>query len=393
MEKREYDFTTLVDRRKTGASKWVQMLKESGEIPEGLAPLSVADMEFVTAPEIREFLKEVLDTDIMGYTGPNEAYTQAVTSWMRRRHNWEIRPEWICPSSGVVPALNAAVEALCKPGEGVILMPPIYPPFYEAAKRNGCHSAPCPLIREGEHYRIDFQLLEQVAADPANTLLLFCSPHNPIGRVWSLEELKQVAEICRKNGVFVVADEIHFDLIQPEYTHTVFLNAAPEMEQTCMVCTAPSKSFNLAGLATSNLVIPNPQVREAIRSHLPAQPNFMGYRACQGAYERAEGWLDACIRQIGENAAYVTDYLREKLPWVRVFPLQGTYLLWADFNASGLSGEELERRMKKQYLYLDEGYIFGKEGEGFERINLACPRSVLENAMERMVQALGDIVC
>lgn len=390
MEK-QYDFTTLVDRRKAGSFKWNEMLEGAGGIPADLAPLSVADMEFVTAPEIREYLKKVLDTEIMGYTGPNEAYYNAVTGWMKKRHGWEIQKEWICLSNGVVPALHAAVKGLCRPGDGVILMPPIYPPFFEAARQNGCHPVECPLLQEEGRYFIDFDRLEEMAAAPENRLLLFCSPHNPVGRVWTREELQKLGKICLAHHLLVVSDEIHFDLIQPEYTHTVFLQAVPELQEHCVVCTAPSKSFNIAGLATSNLIIPNPELRKAVSAHIPAQPTFMGYRACQGAYERAEHWLDACIRVIGENARFVQAFLAEKLPWVRLSPLQGTYLLWADFTKAGLSKEELEQRMHAQALYLDEGYIFGKEGEGFERINLACPASVIRSAMNRMYEALKDL--
>ncbi len=387
----QYDFGTVVDRREAGAEKWEMIRRKDGTFPEGIVPLSVADMEFALAPEIRDGLKKVLDTEVMGYTCMNEAYKAAVCSWMERRHGWKIEKEWICPSNGVVPALGAAVRAFGGENCGVIIMPPIYPPFFGASREKGSHTVECPLINKGGRYEIDFEAFEKAAAVPENKIFLLCSPHNPVGRVWSEEELRKLGDICLKHDLLVVSDEIHFDLIMPGCTHTVFTKAVPELQRRTVVCTAPSKTFNIAGMQTSNIIIADPDMREAFRKELHGGPSFLGFRACEAAYTGAEPWLDECLQVIKKNSDLVDGFLKERLPWAVASPLEGTYLKWVDFTRSGLSKEELEERMVSHGLYLDEGYIFGKEGEGFERINIACPEQVLGGALERLADALGDI--
>lgn len=385
-----YDFETVVDRREAGAGKWEMIRQKDGTYPKDIVPLSVADMEFALAPEIRDGLKKVLDTEVMGYTSMNEAYKEAVCLWMEQRHGWKIEKDWICPSNGVVPALNAAVRAIGGEGCGVIIMPPIYPPFFGAAKENGSHLVECPLILGSNgQYTIDFDAFEKAASLPENKVFLLCSPHNPIGRVWTEKELIRIGEICLKNDILVISDEIHFDLIMPGYTHTVFTKAVPAMLEKAIVCTAPSKTFNIAGMGTSNIIIANEELRKLFKKEMHAGPSFLGYRACEVAYRNAAPWLDACIDVIHTNSELVDSYLAKHLPWAVVSPLEGTYLKWVDLRKSGLTKEELEKKMLENHLYLDEGYIFGEEGAGFERINIACPTEVLQKALERLVKAFA----
>lgn len=386
-----YDFESLVDRREAGAEKWEMIRGKDGVYPEGIVPLSVADMEFALAPEIREGLKKVLDTEVLGYTGMRRSYKKSVCDWMLRRHDWKIEEDWICPTSGVVPALQAAVRAFGEKDCGVIIMPPIYPPFFGASKEAGCRTVECPLINREGCYEIDFDAFEKAAGEPSNKIFLLCSPHNPVGRVWSKEELRRMGEICLRHDVLVISDEIHFDLIMPDYTHTVLTKAVPELEQNSIICTAPSKTFNIAGMSTSNCIIANPRLREIFKKQLHGGPSILGFRACEIAYTQAEAWLEGCLSAIWENSRLVDVFLKERLPWAVVSPLEGTYLKWVDFTKAGLDKEELEKRMVSQHLYLDEGYIFGKEGEGFERINIACPKYILQEALERMENAFVEL--
>ena len=262
-----YDFTTVVNRRPQASEKWALMRRIVPDLADDVVPFSVADMELKTAPPIIEGLIRYLSDDaILGYTVPYDAYYDAVTGWMARRHNWRIAPEWISVSNGVIPALYDLVKAFTEPGDGVILLTPVYYPFYSAIERNGRAVASCPLIDDGDAYRIDFDALERCAGDPRAKLLIFCSPHNPIGRVWTRDELERVAEICIRNDVTIVSDEIHFDLVMPGHRHTVMASLSEEIASHVVTCTAPSKTFNLAGMQTANIVIPNPTLRERFRA-------------------------------------------------------------------------------------------------------------------------------
>jgi putative C-S lyase len=390
-----FDFTTRVDRRGSGAAKWEEMFRKKPDVSPGVIPLSVADMELPNPPEIIQGLKDYLDKATLGYTNPTQEYTQAVIDWMKKRHNWNIRAEWIVLSPGVVPAVFTALKAFTKPGEGVIIQPPVYYPFFMAIKNNDRVLAPNPLIRDDAKlsYRIDFDDLEAKAKDPKNKLLIFCSPHNPVGRVWTKEELRRVSEICLKNNVLMISDEIHFDLLMPGVEHTVYATLSKEAEQNCVVCTAPSKTFNLAGMQVSNIIVPNGEIREKLQAEFMKSSLFMlsqlGLKSCELAYTKCAGWLDAFLPVLQQNYAYVQQYIARHIPQIKVFPLEGTYLMWLDFRALGLDQQALEKFMiNEAEWFTDEGYLFGEEGSGFERINLACPLSVLEEAMERLKEAL-----
>ncbi len=390
----KYDFTTLVDRSEQGSGKWSGMKRKNFNVGKGIVPFSTADMEFKNAPEIAEGLKRYLDTHILGYTGPTPAYYEAVCAWMKQRHAWDIQPDWIVPTQGVVPALSWSVEAFCQPGDGVIVMPPVYGPFYGAIQNNSCEARRCNLLCENGVYSIDFDLLETLAAEEHTTLLLFCSPHNPVGRVWTPEELRRVGEICHRHGVRIVTDEIHFDLIMPGHTQTVFPNAV-DFGSEIIVCTAPSKTFNLAAMATSNIIIPTEADRDAFRAvmrkYRAGNPAALGLEACRIAYTECAPWLDACIEAIWENYQTAKAFIEARIPQIGVAPLEGTYLMWLDCTALGKTPEELEALMVAHDLYFNQGTFFGPEGAGFVRFNLAAPKQIIEAALERLEQAVRSV--
>lgn len=388
----KYDFETILSRKGTGSGKWNTMYKKNPQVPDGIIPFSVADMELKNAPQISEGLGEYLKQSVLGYTYATDAYYDAVIGWMKRRHHWEIQKDWIVEYPGVIPALYHMVQLFTEPGEGVLLLSPVYYPFYEAVERTGRTLIESPLLLRDGSYEIDFADFEEKASREENKLFLLCSPHNPVGRVWTKEELRRIGEICLKHHVMVVADEIHHDLIMPGYEHTVYATVSEEMAQNCVICTAPSKTFNLAGLMTSNLIVPNPELKKKVRAYRTSQAvyfcNMAGYKACEIAYSQCEDWLEELLTVLDTNRQLAETFFRERLPQIQVTRLEGTYLLWLDCRKLGLSCEELESFMTNEaLLFTDEGYLFGKAGEGFERINLACPAWVLKEALERMEAA------
>lgn len=391
-----YDFETVIDRTDMGSSKWEEMLKANPDVSKGIVPFSVADMELKNPPEVIEGLKEYIDSVVLGYTMPTESYLSAVCGWMKKRHGWEIKPDWIVGSAGVVGAFFTAIRALTDPGDGVIIMSPVYYPFYFAIEKNNRAVVKNPLINTGSTYEIDYKDLEKKAQNPKNKVLLFCSPHNPVGRVWKKEELEKVGEICLRNNVLIISDEIHFDLIMPGHKHTVFASISDELANNMVVCTAPSKTFNLAGMQASNIIIPNKRIREAYtrvtESNGSGELNILGYKACEIAYTKCEGWLDELIKLIYHNHLELKKYIEENIPKIKAYDLEGTYLQWMDFRSLGLNKEDLEAfNQKKAQLFFDEGYMFGEEGTGFERMNLACPTKVLMDALERLKKSVDEL--
>lgn len=392
----QYDFETLVDRREIGSSKYFFARQASPQMPNDIVPLSVADMELKNPPEIMAGLREFLDDDkvILGYTIPTMGYLQALMGWMERIHGWKIDPQWLVLSPGVIPALYESVKCYTNPGDGVILFSPVYYPFRDAITLGGRTVVDIPLLDDGTRYTIDWNRLEDEAKKPENKLLLLCSPHNPVGRVWTGEELTRLAEICNRNHVLVVSDEIHEDILMPGYRHTVYSTISEETAQNCVICTAPSKTFNLAGMQTANILIPNPELREKFRKEM--SDNYMrtltitGFKACELAYTQCDEWYRQMLRHIDSNRLFVENYIMEQIPQIQVRSMEGTYLQWWDCRGLGMEPKELERfQRQKAYLILDEGYIFGQTGAGFERINLACPQAVLEQALERLRGALA----
>ena len=385
-----YDFNTLVDRTGTGSWKWDAMLREYPETPRGTVPFSTADMELKPAPEIIEGLKTYLTEQIPGYTGPTDAYYEAVQHFMERRHGYRPERDWFVTTPGIVPALYDQVRAFSSPEDSILITPPVYGPFFGCAKGNGRNLVESPLVLKGDHYNIDFDDFEQKASLPEVKLFILCNPHNPCGRVWTREELTTLSDICLRHGVFVISDEIHSDLIMPGETFVSMATLPERYVQNSLVCTAISKTFNLAGLQASNVFVPDPDRRKLLKDAGGySSLNVMGYVACRLAYTCGEPWLDQLLVHLKGNRDYLHEYLEDRLPELVPHRLQGTYLQWVDFHALGLSAEELKRfTREKARLFFNEGTDFGVQGAGFERWNLACPRWVLEEALERLEKAV-----
>ncbi|MEG0963710.1 MAG: MalY/PatB family protein [Lachnospiraceae bacterium] len=388
-----YDFETLVNRRIMNSNKWANMYKTNPNVPDDIVPFSIADMEFKNAPEIITGLHEFLDTAILGYAAAGDGFLTSVCQWMKNRHEWSIEKEWIAVSIGVVPALSNIVEAFSEPGDGVLLMTPVYFPFYESIERNKRNVVKSSLVVKNGRYEIDFEDFEKKAKNPRNKILLFCSPHNPVGRVWTKEELREVARICLENDVLIVSDEIHFDLVMPGYKHTVMATLSPEIADRCITCTSASKSFNLAGMQASSIIISNKEIREKFVAQMEKAGHFglsiLGYKSCELAYTRGLPWLQELLPVLQGNAKFIEEYMQKYIPEIKVFQLEGTYLQWWDCRGLGLDYKELSFIMThKAYIFMDEGFMFGADGEGFERMDIACPRFVIEEALERLRRAL-----
>ena len=385
-----YDFETVHPRYHLNAAKWREIADYFPEKPTDIIPFSVADMELALAPQIRDGLKACLDRDVLGYADPSPEYLAAVCGFMRRRHAWEVSPDWITCTSGAIAAFYACVKTYTQPGDGVLLFTPVYYPMYSAVTANRRQLAECPLLYQNGRYEIDFDRFEQLARQPRNKLLLFCSPHNPGGRVWSRRELERLGEICCANGVVIASDELHFDLLAPGVQHTVLAALSPQIAANCAVITSPSKSFNLAGLMTTNVIIPSPALRRAYQDQLytgaqKLKCNMLGHLACTIAYTQCDDWLDQVNALIHQNCRLVTEFLQAEFPRIKPMRLEGTYLLWIDFSALGLPPQTLARLLKREgRLFFDDGYIFGRQGEGFERWNLSCPTRYIQEGIARL---------
>lgn len=389
-----YDFTTVVDRGAFDSEKWALMRRANPAVPPGIPPFSVADLDLRNAPEIIEGLRDYLKDAVLGYTATPASYTQAVVGWMQRRHGWAIQPEWIVESPGVVPALFTAVRAFTAPGDAVIIQTPAYYPFYRAIERNHRRLVRNPLVLRDGQFHIDFEALEEQAANPHARLLLFCSPHNPTSRVWTRAELRRVADIVLRYGLILVSDEIHFDLVMPGYRHSVMATLGADIAARCLVCTAPSKTFNLAGLQASNIIIPDAGLRQRFSEESAitgySTLNILAYKACELAYTQGEAWLGRLLELVRHNHVRVKRFMAEHLPQVTVFDLEGTYLQWLDFRALGKTPDELKHINERQALvFFNEGPRFGADGAGFERMNLATPTAAVDAALERLAQCYG----
>ena len=402
----KYDFDQEINRKATHSAKW-GVIQDPANPSRWIAtddyfgedrmlPMWVADMDFPAPQPVVEALMRRAQHGIYGYTVRPASYDAAVTAWMKRRHGWEIDPAWILCTPGVVPAINLLVRTFTPPGGKVLVQRPVYYPFFSAIQNNGAEIVSSSLILKNGRYEMDFDDFARRAADPAVTLFVLCSPHNPVGRVWTRDELMRVGEICLEHGVLVVADEIHADLIYRGVVFTPFATLGEALAQNTVVCTAPSKTFNLAGLHTSNLIIPNPSLRRRFQQTLNScgmgkWANPFGIEACEVAYREGEEWLMQAMAYIEANLDFLQAYVADHLPGIRLIRPEGTYLVWLDCRGLGLDNLSLKRlMMERARLFLDEGYIFGPEGDGFERINIACPRSILAEALERIRKAISD---
>ncbi|MCI8496380.1 MAG: pyridoxal phosphate-dependent aminotransferase [Lachnospiraceae bacterium] len=386
MMERNLDFDMVVNRRNTKCLKYDFVKKRS--MPEDVLPMWVADMDFKTSSYVEDALAEWAGRGIFGYSEVQTPYFKTVRKWMKEHHGWEPQEKWLIKTPGVVFALAMAVRAYTEPGDAVLIQQPVYYPFSEVIRDNGRRIISSNLYLEKDRYYIDFEDFEKKIKEEKIRLFLLCSPHNPVGRVWTPEELIRIGEVCVRHGVTVVSDEIHHDFIfQGE--HHVFASLKKEFEEISVICTSPSKTFNLAGMMLSNIFIPNQTLRNKFRKELDAagisQLGIMGLVACEAAYSRGGEWYQAMMSYVKENIAYTRQYVKEHLPGVALVEQEATYLAWLDFRGLGLETEELDRRIiYGAKLWLDSGKIFGECGRGFQRINVACPRSVLAEALRRL---------
>ena len=387
MAERNLDFDRIIDRKNTRCLKYDFAVKRG--MPEDVLPLWVADMDFETSSYIEDALTERVKEGIFGYSDVQTPYFEIIRDWMVRHHDWEPQEKWLIKTPGVVFALAMAVKAYTDPGDKVLLQQPVYYPFSEVITDNGREvvSNDLVLTEEGT-YKIDFADFEQKIIANGIKLFLLCSPHNPVGRVWTREELETIGDICVKHGVTVVSDEIHNDFIW-EGTHTVFAGIKKEFADISVTCTSPSKTFNLASMLISNIFIPDQILRRKFRKEMDragiSQLSVLGLVATEAAYAHGDEWYAAMKNYVRDNIAFARAYVEENLPGVRMIDTQGTYLIWLDFRQTGLTVEELDHKIIYEAgLWLDSGKIFGKTGEGFERINVACPRAVLQEALDRI---------
>ena len=389
----KYNFDEAVERRGTGCLKY-DFAKERGK-KDDVLPLWVADMDFKTAPAVTERLQKVVEHGIYGYSDSKEDYFAAVSGWYHDHFDWDVKPEWLVKTPGVVFALAAAVRAYTEKGDTVLIQQPVYYPFRQVIESNDRKLVSSDLVLKDGHYEIDFEDFEAKIKEHQIHLFLFCSPHNPVGRVWKEWELRKIGEICFKYQVTVVSDEIHSDFVYPGHKHHVFASVSPEFEQISVICTAPSKTFNLAGLQVSNIFIADEKLRQkfvrAVDQAGYSQVNLMGLVGCQAADEEGEEWLLQLKEYLYQNLSFVREYLRDNLPQIKLIEPEGTYLIWLDFGELGLGRKELEALIDQAGLWLDAGAIFGKTGIGFERINIACPRKTLEQAFLQLKKAVDAL--
>ena len=387
MAERNLDFDRIIDRKNTRCLKYDFAVKRG--MPEDVLPLWVADMDFETSSYIEDALTERVQEGIFGYSDVQTPYFEIIRDWMIRHHDWEPQEKWLIKTPGVVFALAMAVKAYTDPGDKVLLQQPVYYPFSEVITDNGREVVSNDLVlTEDGTYKIDFADFEQKIIVNGIKLFLLCSPHNPVGRVWTKEELEKIGDICVKHGVTVVSDEIHNDFIW-EGTHTVFAGIKKEFADISVTCTSPSKTFNLASMLISNIFIPNQILRRKFRMEMDragiSQLSVLGLVATEAAYAHGDEWYAAMKNYVRDNIAFARAYVEENLPGVRMIDTQGTYLIWLDFRQTGLTVEQLDHKIIYEAgLWLDSGKIFGKTGEGFERINVACPRAVLQEALDRI---------
>ncbi len=394
MAEKNLDFDTVYERKNTNSLKY-DFAKRRG-MPEGLLSMWVADMDFKTSSYIQEAIVTQAEHGIYGYSETKEEYFEIVKSWMARRYNWKVDIRWLVKTPGIVFALAMAVKAYTEPGEAVMIQQPVYYPFSEVILDNGRRLIDNTLKQdETGKYQIDFEDLEAKIIQEKVKLFFLCNPHNPVGRAWTKEELERLGNICQRYGVIVVSDEIHADFTY-DGRHLVFETIKPEFADFTITCTSPTKTFNIAALQISNIFIANRSLRHKFKKQVAAagysQVNGVGIVACEAAYQYGEEWLDGVLDYLRGNIQFVKDYIREKIPQIKMIEPEATYLVWLDFRGLKISNTELEQLIiNKAGLWLDSGAIFGPAGEGFQRINVACPRKTLEEALQRIEIAVKQL--
>lgn len=387
----KYNFDEIINRRNSLSCKW-----DLAE--EGILPMWVADMDFKTASPIIEALKNRAERGVFGYSVYSEDVYEAIIGWFERRHGWKIEKKWIQFSPGIVPALHAFTRIFVKKGEKILMNSPVYYPFFKSAERNGIEVVNSVLLNVNGRYEIDFEDFEKKASDPLVKMFYLCSPQNPGGRLWTREELMKLAHICMENDVLIVADEIHCDLVYPGKKHVPFGTLGEEVLNRSIICTAPTKTFNLAGLQISSVIIKDPEIRKKYADYMTAsgfdygEAGIFGLEAMRAAYKYGDEWLDSLMEYIKGNLDFLCGYMKREMPKAKVMVPDATYLVWMDFSEYGIESRKLHNTLKHEgKIWLDEGYLFGKAGEGFERINIACPRKTLEDGLERIKKCIGKM--
>ncbi len=380
-----YIFDELVNRRNTHSLKW--------DVKEHELPMWVADMDFQTAPEIQEAIRERVSHGVFGYSIVPEEWYQAYMGWWERRHHFFMEKEWLVFCTGVVPAISSMVRKLTTAGENVLVQTPVYNMFFNSIVNNGRNIAENPLRYDRNTYQMDFEDLERKLSDPQTTLMILCNPHNPVGRIWSREELEQVGELCRKYHVTVISDEIHCDLTSPGQEYIPFASVSENCKNNSITCMAPTKAFNLAGLQTAAVAVPNPNLRHKVWRGLNtdevAEPNSFAVEAAVAAFTKGEAWLDDLREYIQENKNFAEDFLKKEVPQIKQVSSQVAYLLWLDCrDMHGCAGEFTQYLREHTGLYLSEGKQYGENGSSFIRMNIACSRSQLEDGLKRLAEGV-----
>ncbi len=383
----KYNFDKIIERRGTDCIKWDHADLFFGK--NDLLPMWVADMDFESPPEVVEAIVTRAKHGIYGYTARSDSYYESIVSWLSRRHGWEVEKEWISHAPGVVPAVHIAIMALTHPGDKVIVQTPVYYPFFKAVEETGRQLILNPLIESGGRYTMDLEDLER-KIDSRTKIIILCSPHNPVGRVWTRDELSKLGEICLSSNIKIISDEIHSDLVLGNNRHIPIATISEEVSSITLTCVAPSKTFNLAGLSSAAVISSSSTLLSEYSNMLSSvgagMSNVFGTIALQTAYNKGEHWLEELLEYISGNFEYMRDFLKANFPEVKVTELEGTYLAWIDFRGTGMSVEELKNLLyEKAKVGFEDGSIFGIEGEGFMRVNLACPRAIVEEAMKRLI--------
>ena len=383
-----YDFDTPVKRFGSDSMKW--------DVKENELPMWVADMDFKTAPEIIEALRERVDHGVFGYTDVDSKWYEAYMGWWKKRHQLDIQKEWLMFCTGVVPAISSIVRKLTTPGEKVIIQTPVYNIFFNSILNNGCTALESPLRYENMVYSMDFEDLEEKMSDPQASLMILCNPHNPVGKIWSKEELIRVGELAKKHGVTVVSDEIHCDITVPGKSYVPFASASDICREVSITCVAPTKAFSIPGIQTSAIFVPDPFLRHkvfrAINTDEVAEPNVFAHHAAIAAFTHGEKWLDELREYLFENRRVAESYIGENIPELKAVHGEATYLLWIDISGLNKKSREVASLIRERTgLYLSNGEAYGKSGEYFLRMNLACPRSVLEDGLLRLRKAVESL--
>ena len=386
-----YDFDTVIDRRGTSCLKYDQA--ERRGYPSDILPLWIADMDFPTAPAVLDALRKTVEHGIFGYSQSLDDYYEAAANWFTEHFGWHPQKSWLVKTPGVVFALAMAIKAYTSIGDAVIIQTPVYYPFYEVIENNSRRIVENPLVNINGHYEIDFDDFEKKITDNNIKLFILCSPHNPVGRVWKISELKKLGEICLKHDVIIVSDEIHCDFVFPQYKHYIFSQACPELADRTVICTAASKTFNLAGLQISNIWIQNSRLRSKFLHEVVdcgyTEFSIMGINATKAAYSDGGDWHENNWKYIQENFAYLREFLKTRLPYIHLIEPEGTFFAWLDFSELGLDKKSLnDLIINKAGLWLDSGHVFGAASAQYQRIVMAAPRKVIIQALEQLEYAI-----